>query len=81
LAIGTAAGLDATVVALAVAAATGFCILTPVGSKALMIFAGSKPDGLAPRTLLRTGGILLPFYFALTFAFAWLVWPQLLGGA
>jgi di/tricarboxylate transporter len=79
LAIGGAAGVDPAVMALTIASATGFCILTPVGSKALVIFAGSDRQAFSRAALARTGLLLLPVQFALTLLFALLVWPHLLG--
>ncbi len=79
LAIGSAAGIDPIIIALTIASATGFCILTPVGSKALMIFAGSSPEDFSRKALVRTGLLLLPVHFVLTLVFALLVWPSLLG--
>jgi di/tricarboxylate transporter len=79
LAIGGAAGVDPTVIALTIASATGFCILTPVGSKALVIFAGSDRQAFSRAALGRAGLLLLPVQFALTLLFALVVWPFILG--
>lgn len=80
-ALGSAAGIDLTIIALTIASATGFCILTPVGSKAIVIFAGSSPEDVSRRALVRAGLTLLPVQFALTLLAALVFWPAVLGNA
>jgi len=78
LAVAGAAGMEPTIAVLAVTAGTGFCILTPVGSKALIVFAGGDGRDLDKRELARAGLVLLPVQLVLTLAFALWVWPVLI---
>jgi di/tricarboxylate transporter len=75
LTVASAAALDPVVVVLAVTAGTGFCVLTPVGSKALIIFAGGDGRDFDKQALLRAGLVLLPIQLAITLGFAAWVWP------
>jgi len=79
LAVATAAELDPVIAVLAVTAGAGFCVLTPVGSKALVIFAGGGRD-FDRRALVRAGLVLAPMQLAATLAFALWIWPALAPG-
>ena len=80
LAVSLALGVDPVVAALTVTAGTGFCILTPVGSKALLVFTGCGTAATIARDDLQAVALrLLPLQLALTVAFATLVWPLVLG--
>ncbi len=77
--VATAAGLDPVIAVLAVTAGAGFCILTPVGSKALLIFAGGN-TALLRHDLVRVGLVLLPLQLCLTLLCALALWAPMLGG-
>lgn len=81
LAVALPLGVDPVVAALTVTAGTGFCILTPVGSKALLIFTGSGSAAAISRDDLQDVALrLLPLQLGLTVLFAAVIWPALLGG-
>jgi di/tricarboxylate transporter len=67
--------IDPMTMALSMTAGAGFCVLTPAGSKALMIFAQPGRPDFERASLFKAGLCLLPLQLVLTLAFAAAYWP------
>lgn len=79
LTVAAASGLDARLGVLAMTAGIGFCVLTPVGSKALMVLAATGDEDRWRCDLRRAAPALFAVQFAVILVFAHLLWPSMLG--
>lgn len=70
-------GYSATAVALLIAVGTGFCQMTRVGAKPLIIYGGIDRAIFSSADLMRLAVVLLPIMWLLLLAFVLLVWPML----